>query len=409
MTENGSVTAPPPSVHRVRLQNYKSIKACDVTLGPLAVLVGPNGSGKSNFLDAFRLTADALSTTLDNALWERGGVNEVRRRSGGHPTHFGIRFDLNLPSGSAARYSFRVGALPNGGFEVTEEECAVYPGLLGQPEPRYRRTRGIELSTADVKESLPALARDRLFLVSASNVEAFRPVYDTLTAMGFYNLSPPAIRQPQPPDPGDLLRREGGNLASVLGYLAEHNPAALDRIVEYLRKVSPGVEGVRKVAVGPMATIQFSQGVAGQRRPWSFGATNMSDGTLRGLGVLVALFQANGRPPTLVGIEEPEIALHPAAVAVLVDAVQEAAQRTQVMMTSHSPELLDGDGLDDEVILAVEADQGVTTIGALSDIGRQTLRDRLFTPGELLRLDQLEPSDDARKASRAENVKLFES
>jgi predicted ATPase len=404
--ENGRVTTP-PFVRRVRIQNYKSIKACDVALGSLAVLVGPNGSGKSNFLDALRFTADALSTTLDNALRDRGGINEVRRRSGGHPNHFAVRIDFHLPSGAGGFYSFKIGALKDGGFHVTDEECAVLPAELGDLEMRYR-THGSSLVT-NVEERLPAVARDRLYLVSASNVEPFRQVYDLLTAMGFYNLSPPAIRQPQLPDPGVLLRRDGGNLASVLGYLSQHNVAALDRVVEYLRQVSPGVAGVRKVPVGPMETIEFLQVVAGQAKPWSFSATNMSDGTLRGLGVLVALLQANGRPPTLVGLEEPEVALHPAAVGILVDAVRDASRRTQVVMTSHSPDLLDRDDLDDQVILAVAAHEGVTTIGPLNEVGREALLDRLFTAGELLRMNQLEPSDAAKEASRAENVKLFDS
>jgi predicted ATPase len=75
---------------RVRLRFYRSIAACDVHLGPLTMLVGRNGSGKSNFLDALRLTAQALAENLDNALRERGGVAEVRRRFKGHPTHFAI-------------------------------------------------------------------------------------------------------------------------------------------------------------------------------------------------------------------------------------------------------------------------------------------------------------------------------
>ena len=81
---------------RVVLRNYKSIAACDVALGPLTFLVGANGSGKSNFLDALHLVRDALTGSLDNAISERGGLNEVRRRSAGHPTHFGIRLEFTL-------------------------------------------------------------------------------------------------------------------------------------------------------------------------------------------------------------------------------------------------------------------------------------------------------------------------
>ena len=67
---------------RIVLRNYKSIALCDVKLGPLTYLVGANGSGKSNFLDALHLVRDALAGSLENALNERGGLSEVRRRSG---------------------------------------------------------------------------------------------------------------------------------------------------------------------------------------------------------------------------------------------------------------------------------------------------------------------------------------
>ena len=111
-------------VTRVRLRNYKSIAACDVRPAALSFLVGPNGSGKSNFLDALRFVAEALRFSLDHALRDRGGIQEVRRRSGGHPNHFGIRLDLRLPR-AEGWYAFRVGARPRGGYRVQEEECVI--------------------------------------------------------------------------------------------------------------------------------------------------------------------------------------------------------------------------------------------------------------------------------------------
>lgn len=393
------------AITRVRIQNYKSIKATDVTLGPLTILVGPNGAGKSNFLDALRFTSDALITTLDLALRDRGGINEVRRRSGGHPHHFAVRIDLALSGGATAHYAFRVGAVAPAGFRVTDEECVVRGPLPGQGDEAFRVKDG-EVA-ASTQDRLPAVAEDRLYLVSASNVAAFRPVYDALTNVGFYNLSPAAIRQPQQPDAGTLLRRDGSNLASVLGHLATANPAALERVVEYLRQVAPGVESVAKKSVGPMETIEFRQQVAGRKDPWAFMAANISDGTLRGLGVLVALLQSNGRAPTLIGIEEPEVALHPAAVSILIDAVRDAAKTTQVIITSHSPELLDRDDLDPDAILAVVADQGVTAIGPVSEVGRSALRDRLFTAGELLRMNQLAPDEASVHTSGSDQLRLF--
>ncbi len=103
----------PRTITRVALRNYKSTSACDVELTPLTFLVGPNGSGKSNFVDALRFTAQALRFTPDHTLHERGGINEVRRRSRGHPNHFGIRLGFRLPD-AAGWYAFEIGARPKG-------------------------------------------------------------------------------------------------------------------------------------------------------------------------------------------------------------------------------------------------------------------------------------------------------
>ena len=101
-------------VTRVVLRNYKSIPVCDVQLHPLTFLVGPNGAGKSNFLDVLRFVVDALSSSLDHALRDCGGINDVRRRSGGHPNHFGICLDFSLPKGATGHYAFRIIARERG-------------------------------------------------------------------------------------------------------------------------------------------------------------------------------------------------------------------------------------------------------------------------------------------------------
>lgn len=380
----------PPFITRVRLSNYKSIKSCDVRLRSLAVLVGPNSSGKSNFLDAVRLTADALSTTLDHALRDRGGITEVRRRSRGHPNHFAVSLSLDLGEGRSGQYEYEIGSAPSGGFRVTRERCQLDGEILG-PEHGF----GFEVHDGEVSTNLdvrlPAAAPDRLFLVSASNVDVLRPVYDALTNMGFYNLSPAAIRQPQQPDPGAPLRRDGSNLASVLETMERTRPESLGRVVEYLHVLAPGIVGVRRVNAGPMETIEFRQVVAGDRDPWRFSAINMSDGTLRALGVLVAMLQTVGRPTTLIGIEEPEVALHPAAVGVVVDAIRDASLHTQLIVTSHSPDLLDRDDLDPDELLAVRSEGGITEVGPLDAYGRTAVKNKLFTPGELMRMNELVP------------------
>jgi len=376
-----------PFIRRVVLRNYKSIGYCDVSLRPLTYLVGHNGAGKSNFMDALHFVRDALANSLDSALNERGGINEVRRRSGGHPTHFALRIEFVLHGGQAGHYGFVIGALKNGGYEVQREECVVAGIRKG---PFFRIEKGKLRDTSET--TFPSVTADRLALVAASGLTAFRPVFDALTAMGFYNLNPKLMRELQKPQDGRLLRPAGENIASVIGHLEKVAPAQMTLIQEYLHSVAPMVHGVERKPIGPMETLEFRQDMAGSRHPWRFLAHNMSDGTLRALGVLSALLQGNvDYSPTLIGIEEPETALHPAASAALREALARAAETTQVLVTSHSPDLLDDRSIDADAVLAVVSEAGETKIAPLDEGSRQVMRDHLFSAGELLRMNQLAP------------------
>jgi predicted ATPase len=370
-----------------------------VRVGPLTFLVGPNGAGKSNFLDALRLVADGLRTSLDHALRDRGGVAEVRRRSSGHPTNFGIRIDFVLADTTPGSFAFEVGARAGGTYVVQREHCHV-------GRDRYRVAEGaVELAPAPVA---PPAVDDRLYLVNAAGLPPFRPVFDLLSSMGFYNLNPDRVRALQPPDKGELLARDGSNLASVLARLRKVDGGQTKaRVEEYLSNIVPGVDAVEQVTVGHMETLEFRQRVQGAEHPWRFNAINMSDGTLRALGILVALFQAKlDRRIPVVGIEEPEVALHPAAAGLLRDALREGARQVQVIVTSHSPDLLDDPSVTDEQIYAVVNRDGTTTIGKLDEASRSALRDRLYTAGEMLRKNQLTPDPDA--AVQPAQLRLFE-
>ena len=396
---------------RVVLKNYKSIAECSVSLGPLTFLVGPNGAGKSNFLDALRLVAESLNGSLEHSLRERGGISEVRRRSkgtSGRPTHFGIRLEFDLSDGTSGHYAFRVGALPKGGFEVQQEECRLWQERSPLDQHYFMTESGRIIETS--APVMPPASPDRLLLVAAAGLAGFRPLYDALSRMGFYNLNPDEIRDLQPSDMGQVLQRDGRNLASVLNALGRDNPNARDRVVEFLSKVVPGIQGVAIKHVGKKETLEFHQKVDANAGPWHFFAENMSDGTLRALGVLTALFQsANGgrKQVPLVGIEEPEIAVHPGAAGVLRDALRVAAQTTQVIVTSHSPDLLDDKDVSDEWILGVLNQNGETQIGPINEADRSLMRDRLFTAGELLKEGKLAPDLQIIERTNPRQLELF--
>ena len=400
---------PVPFVARVTLRNYRSIEQCDVRLRPLTLLVGRNGAGKSNFLDALRFVTDALQHSLQQAFNSRGGIAAVRRKSTGHPRNFAMRFELALAAGQTAVYRFAVAARRLGGFVVRREE-AVIKELGGDVLASYhivRTGKGEDLKTtfSATVSPAPAPQSDRLYLPIISGFPAFRELYDGLTAMGFYNLNPEKMRELQTPEHGELLVRDGRNLPSVIARLQQDEPAALERIEAYLAVIVPGVRKVERIAHGGYETLQFSQEVKGAAHPWTFEALSMSDGTLRALGILIAVAQLLGRkrPVRLVGIEEAETALHPAAAGALVDALREAAVHTQVIATSHSPEILDRLNIEADTLLVVRASGNRTVLAPVDRGSLESLRHHLSTAGDLLRMDQLEP--DANDALRQEHLR----
>jgi Predicted ATPase len=382
-----------PFIHKLTIRNFKSIAACQTELRALTFLVGPNGSGKSNFLDALRFVSDSLKTSLDHALRNRGTIKDVRRRSGGHPNHFSIRLDFTLPSGQVGHYSFRVGAKPSGAFEVQNEECRIFGSEVLAEDHHYQVRSGKVVKTTF--SPAPVSLADRLYLVAASGVPEIRPVFDALSRIEVYNLNPREIGVMQKPDPGEILRRDGSNAASVLQKLPLETGETVN---SYLSRIVKGVSEAESKTLGSQETIEFRQAVKGQKHPWRFLASSMSDGTLRAFGILLAVFQtlaSETSSPLLIGLEEPEMALHPAAAGVLLSALREGAGHRQILVTSHSADLLDNPDIPTESLLAVDNHDGLTRIGPIDEAGRTVLKEHLFTAGELLRQNQLTPDKES--------------
>jgi predicted ATPase len=270
--------------------------------------------------------------------------------------------------------------------------------------------RGVIRQTA--MQTPPAAFPDRLFLVAASGSPDFREVFDALSGIEVYNLNPSRIAALQSPDPGDVLQRDGGNAASVFKRFPE---VARKLVSTRLSHVVPQVSDIEYKIIGPMETLEFRQAVEGRNDHWRFFSSSMSDGTLRAFGALLAIYQGRAHPgtashPLVIGLEEPETALHPAAAQVLLAALREGSQFCQILVTSHSPDLLDNEDIPVNSILAVESDEGKTRIGPVDEASRQALADRLFTAGELLRQGQLLPDDQVvSDVKRDRQLSLFDA
>jgi len=121
--------------------------------------------------------------------------------------------------------------------------------------------------------------------------------------------------------------------------------------------------------------------------------------------VAVTQFAGSEQPIRLVGIEEPGKALHPAAASLVMEAFREAAAQTQIVVTNHSPDLLDRLRLDSDGLLVVTLDDGNSRIAVPDAASVEAIRQHLYTPGEMLRMDQLQP--DAADIERQEQFDLF--
>lgn len=377
-------------VSRIKIRNFKSIASCDVNLSDLCVLVGLNGAGKSNFLDAFSFAADACSITLDTAIRNRGGLGSVRRKSAGHPNNFGMSFHFNLIDGRNGFFAFEVAALPDDRFEVKREKVHISDHDPSK-EFSFLVERGQVMSFSE-STAKPDIRSDRLFLTSVAGLRPFDIMFDAISNMSVYDINPDHFRYPRPHGAGDRLSSYGENLASVLRRIYSSDRVTYERICEYLTKIVKGIQDVVPKSLGPTETIQFSQYVQGVPVPWKFDALNMSSGTLRSLGVLVALFHreasSDGTVP-FIGIEEPEGTIHPGAAAVLMDAIIEASKSRQIVITTHSPELLDHPGVKERDLFVVSSERNETRIGNADPTSRTAMRNNLLTAGELLRSNQL--------------------
>jgi predicted ATPase len=395
-----------PGIRHIEIQNFKSIERAVVDLAPLTVLVGPNGAGKSNFVETLTFLQQLVSTGVEQTFqysldiipqWVRWGLDGGMDRE-----HLlGLRLELDLPDGLRAEYAIEIRLDRSERATVSRERCRV--------EGTSRPAAVFEVSEGRFVHEIAGiraqLGPDRLALFAASATEEFRPVYDFLNSIRVYSISPTEInRLHRQADSGLSLDRTGTNAASVLKTIIERSPEDHARIA---RLLGQAVEGITSIGVSEGSNnwlhLEFHKDIGLESPGWFLGSS-MSDGTLRLLGLLLAVYQPN-RPSVLV-VEEPEATVHPAVAQLVTEILLDAAHDRQVLVTTHSPDILDAKELSDDQIRVVTQRQGRTIVSKLSKASRQAIRDRLYTPGELLRINELDEDADQAVAA-AEKLDLF--
>lgn len=394
---------PQTFISRIQVKNYRSIADIDIALGPLTVLVGANGSGKSNLVQIIQFVRDIVNKDLDAAVLAQHGIGSIRRWSAkGRP--YDIQITLHIKNNHwHGEYSFTLGSEKLGEYRIKYERLYVSEDTprddvfyISMQKPLEMEIKDGEITKLVSEKRSANILKDlkRENDLSMSKILRFisysapRELYHFLRNMGFYTIYPSNLREPQKPSNPYPLDEKGENLASVLRSLKKNQKETDDTntIKEALSLVAEGVYDYSVSLVGGflVTRLQHRHSENGKSNP-SFPLAQESDGTLRMLGILTALYQ--DPPRSLIAIEEPELAIHPGALGVLCDVLKEASQRSQLIITTHNPDLIDK--FPEDIILIVEKEQGITKIGPIVESQKDIIRQKLFSPGELMRIQGL--------------------
>lgn len=438
----------PMRLTRLRVKNFRSIADIDIPLSPLTVLVGPNGSGKSNVVDVLRFVRDVFARGLDQAVMDREGMGVIQRwGTKGKGITIGLSlyldsrektdFRLNIEQNKfdfgdekqrlsfdglpiTADYEFTISGTESGAVQILKEALVINFQKVGYPIIEFRNDGGLLSGKIDnteivrqadqtnykqdTPETIPGLLKPfRLFrqvmasakIVSKRAQQTFSWISEVregvhafdylVTSSLFYTLNPTDLRQPQQILKETPFDEKGRNLAAVLRRLLRSNKTEWEGLRFALNSA---VDGFKNIAVetvgGYLATKLIYQ--VDDNSPRTSYLGQESDGTIRMLGLLAALLQEPSQP--FISIEEPEANIHPGALAVLAGVLDEVSLRSQVLVTTHSPDMLDH--LPVESFLVVEKVGDATHVGPLDTSQIASVRKRLFTPGELFRMEGLQ-------------------
>ena len=363
----------------------------ELELPPLTVLIGPNGSGKSNLLEVISLL-QAAPTYLAKPVRNAGGVRnwiwkgqplssaKVEAVVEVHKIHQPLRHTIDFAeSEQAFKLTEERIEDPHQGEGCTEAFC-FYKFQDGIPVFNLRKTGRRELHGAAfaLDESVLSQRKDPDQFPELAGLSRF---YERISLYREWEFGrKAAIRQPLA---GDVrpspLAEDFSNLGIFLNRLRQ-SPKAKANLFENLREIYDGVMDFELNFEGGTVQIFFTEG------DFAIPATRLSDGSLRYLCLLAILLDPT--PPHLVGIEEPEIGMHPDLLPKLADLLVDASTRCQLIITTHSDILVDALSHRPEAVVVCEKHDGQTSMRRLDRtdlvhwLGKYRLG-QLWTTGEL--------------------------
>ncbi len=362
----------------LKAQRYRSLRDVDIALEDLNVFIGTNASGKSSILDALRFLQEGIQyRDFKEPVSNRGGIVHLAWK-GEDAQQIDLAAQIKGDD-HVYEWSVRVSRRDGYDFSIQEEVSELPPGsppitLLSADNGTGWWWSG-EKQRVKLKQNATACA-----LAAASADETFpaRQIAEFVGGWGFFDPSPFSLRRSWAGLEMSRLDAYGRNLAERLYDLRQSSSGIFYQIVS----ATQSVLGL-PTALEPRESegrYYFAQEEPGLRH--LVHQIGTSSGTLRMLALMTALFEGAGS--SLVGIEEPENHVHPTALGAFAEYLLKARDRVQILVTTHSPILLDF--LKDPGVICIvrRADQNGTHVARETNIDgiRQALEASGFGLGE---------------------------
>ncbi len=342
MNDDGDeIRVTPPRIEVLSVKNYRALHDVKLDqLTPLTVLLGPNGSGKSTFFDVLAFLSECFTDGLRRAWDKRGRFRELRSRGAEGPIVFEVQY-REAPGNPKITYHLEVDETHRGPV-VAREWMRWKRRQYGAPFYFLNYTMGNgEVISGDSPEAKDERIREPLtgpevLAVSTLGQLASNPRVQALREfiVGWYlsYLSASATKGLPDAGPQERLSQTGDNLPNVIQYLYEQHPERLKRIFDILRRRVPQLEEFEVKIMDDGRLLLLLKDAPFEQPIQSKFA---SDGTLKLLAYLTEFYDPD--PPVLIGIEEPENFLHPRLLGDLAEECDQASERTQLIVTTHSP------------------------------------------------------------------------
>ena len=317
-----------PQLDSISIKGFKSIASLDsLKLGAINVVVGPNGSGKSNFIGVFAFLHAIREGHLQDYVARAGGADRVLHF--GAKTSTSLEIDISFQSGVN---QYRIALAPTATDQLYPQSEAVYYWN----KERYPQGRSFS-------QAIAPIGNEAGISDPKSNAIA-KYVRDHLDKWRLYHFHDTSTNSPmkKTADVNDnrFLRPDGSNLAAFLFYLRARHETTYALIRKTVQRVAPFFDDF------VLATQQLNPQKI--RLEWRhkdsetyFDAASLSDGTLRFIALTTLFLQPEAYRPSIILVDEPELGLHPYAIAMLASLVKQSSVRTQVILSTQSPLLLD--------------------------------------------------------------------